>query len=378
MNGLNIRLETGEATLTDDLIEYDPNGSEEPEQEIEINENEVKTIYIEFIKNYHQNQNKVTNDLNLNFVNYNNQNNKIKKDNCESVSCNVKYCKSINILNTELEFFCVPASVWSSNEKLTKWKQALAKDNDESLPIDFRICEKHFRPEHIEFSKHGGKILNRFAIPCLDLPPREDTMVPYFSDIDSIEQYIKGSAESYILDMKSRSISEDSLESTNNLGQNGSNNGPNGITVKMEVTTEDLKTVVKPVTISSSSAGTFKMFTTPLRKVNHQNVQSNSTDLINLNYNHLNRNNLNSNEPVIITKLSASESRSTAFKRKLDNSQEGSSTNEAEGTGESLRSFFILQILVLRDSVKSIVLNDLKHFLKQWKQKFFLLRIFLF
>ncbi|KAL5289024.1 hypothetical protein ACFFRR_009304 [Megaselia abdita] len=304
MNGPNNDEEIGEdGTSQDDLIEYDPSGAEEaePDPENEIDENELKNVYIEFIKNY---QNSLNSDFNSPQQQY--LSTGTSKDG-DSVSCNVKYCKSINILNTELAFFSIPASVWSSGATLRKWKQALQREGD-TLPIDFRICEKHFKPEHIEYSRKG-KRLSRSAVPCLDLPSKEDSIVPYFSDINSIEQYIKGSAESF-LDMKSRSISEDSLE-----GTSSGNSTQNLISVQMEVT-EDLKTVVKPVTISTPNPGSVKMFTTPLRRVNHQNGAFQTSIGISLKPPESAPN--IDPETVVIRKLNVAEARSHKRKQSLE------------------------------------------------------------
>lgn len=330
MNGSNFREETVVDNSQDDLIEYDPSGSEEPDQseprDVEIDENEVKTIYIEFIKNYQNSKNgqlTVSNSTQSSFLAPPGTSNYI-----DSVSCNVKYCKSINIINTELAFFEIPYRVWESQTVLSKWSKALQRDSAEELPHDFIICEKHFKPEHIGYNRKGKK-LSRFAVPCLELPPKEDTVVPYFSDIDSIEQYIKGSAESYILDLKSRSMSEDSLESTSTT------NG-NLFSVKMEVT-EDLKTVVKPVTISSSNS--MKMFTTPIRRVNgqmnvHNALQFERQCIVQRKPPESASNIVNdplNTHTVVIRKLSSTEIRNHKRKRTQD--------MESEGEGDLMSSY---------------------------------------
>lgn len=256
MNGTTSREDSAAENAADDIIEYDPGGSEDPPQpqENEIDENEVKTIYIEFIKNYQSPTKGSVSEMNPSQQHFSASKN--TKDN-ESISCNVKYCKSISTLNTDLAFFSVPPNIRSTKHFLDKWTQALQLE-DESLPISFTICEKHFKPNHVELKKKG-KTLKRFAVPCLELPSKEDPVVPYFSDVDSLEQYIKGSAESY-MDMKSRSISEDSLESVNTTNMNP-------ISAQIEIV-ENQKTIVKPVPISSPSSGNTytRMFTTPIRK----------------------------------------------------------------------------------------------------------------
>lgn len=283
MNGSVHSNESESVSSPDDLIEYDPGDLEESVPENEIDENEVKTIYIEFIKNYQSSRNELvlTQDTFPASIN--------TKDN-ESISCNVKYCKCISTLNTELAFFSVPQNVWSSKQLLGKWTDALQCEG-ESLPISFKICEKHFKPEQIELKKKG-KCLKRFAVPCLDLPSKEDMIVPYFSDVDSLEQFIKGSAESY-LDMKSRSISDDSMESISTVHCNP-------ISVQMEVI-ENQKTVVKPVAISCSNS--VKMFTTPLRRVTKQrnSVEDSIFDDTIL------------NDTVVITKLKRKKSMDRSF-----------------------------------------------------------------
>lgn len=302
MNGFSLRKKTVDDISSDDLIEYDPSGAEETDRENEIDENEVKTIYIEFIKNY---QNSKEGELA----------NSISTHDSESVSCMVKYCKSINILNTELTFFSIPKSIWANATAIAKWTEALQQEG-ESLSIDFRICEKHFKPEHIQYHRLG-KRLSRFAVPCLEMPQKEEMVVPYFSDIDSIEQYIKGSAESYILDMKSRSMSEeDSLESTSTTNGNSTSHL---ISIKMEVT-EDLRTVVKPVTISSSNSGTVKMFTTPIRRVvnGHKNIQNHSVGVSPKPPESATNIESDPNDTVVIRKLSLAEIRNHKRKRSQD------------------------------------------------------------